>query len=105
MEGGRWEDAHRDGWDPGARLVDQDRDGIMAEVVSPTIGMVLCNHGDIDYKQGCFDAYNLWMVEHMEFGQTLMRREIRRAAEASGAKPEAGQGAQEGPKGPRIRTV
>ena len=30
------------GWDPKARLKDQDRDGIAAEMIYPTIGMVLC---------------------------------------------------------------
>src|SRR3977135_3795737 len=30
--GSRFEDLHRGGWDPDARLVDQDRDGVAAEV-------------------------------------------------------------------------
>ena len=26
--------------------------------------MVICNHPDFDYKQACFDAYNLWIAEY-----------------------------------------
>ena len=37
---------HRGGWDPEARMADQDRDGVAAEVIYPTVGMMLCNHPD-----------------------------------------------------------
>lgn len=59
-----FEDLHRSGWDPKARLADQDRDGIAAEVIYPTVGMVLCNHPDFDFKKACFDAYNLWIADY-----------------------------------------
>jgi predicted TIM-barrel fold metal-dependent hydrolase len=79
--GARFEDLHRGGWDPDARLADQDKDGVSAEVVYPTVGMLLCNHPDFDYKQACFDAYNLWIAEFagahpdrlIGIGQTAMR--------------------------------
>src|SRR5262249_56060968 len=61
--GARFEDLHRGGWDPQARLADQERDGVAAEVLYPTVGMMLCNHPDFDLKQACFDAYNLWIAE------------------------------------------
>ena len=72
---------HRGGWDPDARLADQDRDGVAAEVIYPTVGMVLCNHQDFDYKKACFDAYNRWIAEYcaahpdrlLGCGQTAMR--------------------------------
>ena len=78
---GRFEDWHRGGWDPEARLADQDRDGVSAEVIYPTVGMVLCNHKDLDYKKACFDAYNLWITEYcsahperlLGCGQTAIR--------------------------------
>ena len=38
------------------RLADQDRDGVGAEIIYPTVGMVLCNHKDLDYKTVCFEA-------------------------------------------------
>jgi predicted TIM-barrel fold metal-dependent hydrolase len=81
MWGVRFEDLHRGGWDPDARMADQDRDGVSAEVVYPTVGMMICNHPDFDYKQACFDAYNLWIAEFcgahpdrlIGVGQTAMR--------------------------------
>ena len=63
MGGVKFEDMHRGGWDPKARIADQDRDGVAAEVIYPTVGMLLCNHKDYDYKKACFDAYNLWIAE------------------------------------------
>jgi len=47
-----------------ARLADQERDGVAAEVLYPTVGMMICNHPDVDFKQACFDAYNLWIAEY-----------------------------------------
>jgi len=81
VSGVLFDDLHRGGWDPDARLTDQDRDGIAAEVIYPTVGMVLCNHPDFDYKKACFDAYNLWIAEYCAAhpdrlfgaGQTAMR--------------------------------
>ncbi len=81
MFGARFEDLHRGGWDPEARLADQDRDGVSAEILYPTVGMMLCNHPDFEYKQACFDAYNLWIAEYCAahpdrlfgIGQTAMR--------------------------------
>jgi predicted TIM-barrel fold metal-dependent hydrolase len=81
MFGARFEDLHRGGWDPEARLADQARDGVSAEVIYPTVGMMICNHPDFDYKQACFDAYNLWIAEYcaahpdrlLGIGQTAMR--------------------------------
>lgn len=59
----RFSDLHRGGWDGKARVQDQDRDGIAAEIIYPSVGMVLCNHPDADYKQACFAAYNRWLAE------------------------------------------
>jgi len=81
VTGVRFEELHRGGWDPEARLADQARDGVHAEVVYPTVGMQLCNHRDFDYKQACFDAYNRWIASYCEphpdrllgCGQTAMR--------------------------------
>jgi uncharacterized protein len=81
IAGVRFEELHRGGWDPVARLGDQARDGVAAEVIYPTVGMVLCNHKDFDYKKACFDAYNRWIAEYcataptrlLGVGQTAMR--------------------------------
>jgi predicted TIM-barrel fold metal-dependent hydrolase len=81
MFGARFEDMHRGGWDPQARLADQDRDGVSAEILYPTVGMMLCNHPDFDFKHACFAAYNRWIAEYsgappdrpLGIGQTAMR--------------------------------
>ncbi|MDH3685894.1 MAG: hypothetical protein OEP95_06680, partial [Myxococcales bacterium] len=44
-----FDELHRGGWDPEARMDDQKRDGVAAEIIYPTVGMVLCNHEDFDY--------------------------------------------------------
>jgi predicted TIM-barrel fold metal-dependent hydrolase len=59
----RWDELNAGGWDPKARLDAQDLDGIHAEVLYPSVGMVLCNHPDIDYMKACLDAYNRWLAE------------------------------------------
>jgi predicted TIM-barrel fold metal-dependent hydrolase len=92
-----FEDLHRGGWDPDARLADQDRDGVAAEVIYPTVGMMLCNHEDFDYKKACFDAYNRWITEYCSHhptrllgcGQTAMRTPAEGAADLHSIK-EAG---------------
>jgi predicted TIM-barrel fold metal-dependent hydrolase len=76
-----WDELHAGGWDPKARLAEQDRDGVAAEVLYPSVGMLLCNVADADYKKACFDAYNLWMAEFQALapqrligiGQTALR--------------------------------
>jgi len=64
VSGTRFEELHRGGWDPEARMADQDRDGVSAEIIYPTVGMVLCNHPDFDYKKACFEAYNRWITQY-----------------------------------------
>lgn len=48
-------------WDPESRLADQQREGISAEVIYPSVGMVLLGHPDIEYKDACLEAYNRWL--------------------------------------------
>lgn len=81
VSGVRFEELHRGGWDPDARLSEQDRDGVSAEIIYPTVGMVLCNIDDFDLKKACFDAYNRWIAAYcathptrlLGCGQTAMR--------------------------------
>jgi predicted TIM-barrel fold metal-dependent hydrolase len=76
-----WDELHPGGWDPKARLAEQDRDGVTTEVLYPSVGMLLCNHPDADYKHACFDAYNQWLAEFCStapdrlvgIGQTALR--------------------------------
>jgi predicted TIM-barrel fold metal-dependent hydrolase len=79
--GASFADLHRSGWDPTARLADQQRDGVAAEVIYPSVGMLLCNHPDVDYKRACFQAYNRWIASYcaadpkrlLGCGQTALR--------------------------------
>ncbi len=76
-----WEELYPGGWDPAARIDEQRRDGVAAEVIYPSTGMLLCNHPDADYKKACFDAYNQWIAEYQSqapdrligLGQTALR--------------------------------
>ncbi len=80
-KGAVWEKLHKGGWDPQARIADQDRDGISAEVLYPSVGMEICNIPDLELKQACMDAYNLWLAEYCDpyperligLAQTAMR--------------------------------
>lgn len=56
-----WDDLHPAGHDGEARLAVQDEEGIASEIIYPSMGMVLCNHPDVDYRKACFDAYNRWL--------------------------------------------
>ncbi len=62
----RWEELHPAGHDPRARLAIQESEGVSAEVLYPSVGMVLCGHPDADYKKACFDAYNRWLAGFCE---------------------------------------
>ena len=64
VRGERFADLHKSGWDPAFRIADQQRDGVAAEVIYPTVGMVLCNHKDVEYKRACFQAYNRWIADY-----------------------------------------
>jgi predicted TIM-barrel fold metal-dependent hydrolase len=62
--GVKFDELWRSGWDPKYRLADQDKDGVGAELIYPTVGMLLCNHADFDFKKACFEAYNRWLAEY-----------------------------------------
>lgn len=64
-EGG-FADMHKGGWDPKYRIEAQNRDGILAEIIYPTIGMLLCALPDADYKHACFNAFNHWMRDFIQ---------------------------------------
>jgi predicted TIM-barrel fold metal-dependent hydrolase len=58
-----WDELHPAGWDPRARLAIQDEEQVQAEVIYPSVGLMLHLHPDLDYKKACFDAYNRWLVQ------------------------------------------
>lgn len=81
MAGMTFADAPAGGWQTAARLEAQDRDGVIAEVIYPTMGMVLCNHPDSALQNALFQAYNHWLAEMVAeaptrlfgIGQTALR--------------------------------
>ena len=56
-----FETCRRSAWDPEYRLADQERDGIAAEIIYPSVGLIVLSLADIDYKNSCIDAYNRWL--------------------------------------------
>ena len=62
MSGVPFSELHRAGWDPEYRVAAQETDGIDGEVLYPSVGMLLCNHRDLDLKKAMFDAYNRWIA-------------------------------------------
>ncbi|MFP5413498.1 MAG: amidohydrolase family protein [Gammaproteobacteria bacterium] len=57
----KFEDIPKAAWDPKFRTEAQDRDGVCAEIIYASIGMVLCTHKDFAYKSACMRAYNRWL--------------------------------------------
>ena len=62
----RWEDVRAGGYDPAARIEEQDQDGVNLEILYPTprIGNQLVWHrDDADFHIACIRAYNDWLAE------------------------------------------
>ncbi|MBY0399579.1 amidohydrolase, partial [Myxococcota bacterium] len=57
----RWETLNPAGYEPKARLALIDSEGIDAEVIFPSVGMILCRVKDLAYRKACNDAYNRWL--------------------------------------------
>ena len=51
-------------WDPGARLEEQDRDTIAAEVLYSSWGLFLFGMDDDDLRTECFSVFNDWAGEY-----------------------------------------
>ncbi len=61
----RFEDIRRGGYDPAARLVEMDRDGVDAEVLYPTprLANAIVANKDVEYHLAMVAAYNDWISE------------------------------------------
>ena len=62
-----YESARPSGWDPAERLKDQDIDGVVAEVLYPTLGMPLFQLKDEELQRECFHVYNDWAAEFCSY--------------------------------------
>jgi uncharacterized protein len=58
-----YEAARPSGWDPVERLKDQDLDGVVAEVLYSSLGIVLLNMKDVELQQAALRVYNDWLAE------------------------------------------
>ena len=61
----RYEDALPGGWDPAARLKDQDIDGVDGEVLHPTLGFRMFWLSDPELQRAVFRAYNDWLGDYI----------------------------------------
>ncbi len=61
----RFEEVRSGGWDPDARIKDMEIDGVAAEVLYPSLAMMLFAYDDDGrYQSACFRAYNDWLAEY-----------------------------------------
>lgn len=67
-----WDELHPGSLYPAARIKVQDQENVKAEVIFPSVGMLVCNHPDADYKKVCFDAYNRWIFEFSSFNSNRL---------------------------------
>lgn len=66
----RWEDTRPGGYDPKARLPEQDQDGVCAEVLYPTPRpsmAIFGNKRDPEFQVACMQAYNDWLSEYCSY--------------------------------------
>ncbi len=65
-----WENIRPGGWDPAARLLEQDQDRVDAEIMYPTpriSGGVFYNRTDPDFHNSMIQAYNNWLSEYCSY--------------------------------------
>jgi len=63
----RWEEARPGGYDPRARIAEQDQDNVDAEVLYPTPRLssaIFTNRSDPDFHLACVRAYNDWLSDY-----------------------------------------
>ena len=63
MWGKQEEEGRRGGWDPAARIEDMAIDGILAEVLYPSMALVIFGMEDPALQAACFRAYNNWLAD------------------------------------------
>jgi uncharacterized protein len=66
-EGKGYSDALPGGWDPAARIKDQDADGVVGEVLYTTLGFRLYWIQDGGLLGACFRVYNDWLSEFCSY--------------------------------------
>lgn len=59
-------------WDPAERLKEQDIDGVSAEVLYTSMGMLLFGLDDGELRTDCFRAFNDWAAEYCSYNPTRL---------------------------------
>jgi predicted TIM-barrel fold metal-dependent hydrolase len=59
----KYSDVRSAGYDARDRLAYMDQDGLAAEIIYASVGMGICMHRDVEYKNACMQAYNRWLAE------------------------------------------
>ena len=54
-------------WDPAERLKEQDADGVSAEALYTSMGMLLFGLDDAELRGACFHAFNDWAAEYCSY--------------------------------------
>src|SRR5262245_31267136 len=54
-------------WDPAERLKEQDADGVSAEALYTSMGMLLFGLDDAELRAACFHAFNDWAAEYCSY--------------------------------------
>jgi len=72
LETAGYEAARPSGWDPAARLADQDVDGVAAEVLYATLGMRLFRVPDGALQRTLFRVYNDWLAEFCAYAPSRL---------------------------------
>ncbi len=62
-----FEAAPKSVWDPAERLKEQDADGVSAEVLYTSMGMLLFGLDDAELRAACFRAFNDWAAEYCSY--------------------------------------
>lgn len=58
----RFTDCDPASWDGDHRARSQDEAGLAAEVIYPSLSLVLARHPDLDYRRACLESYNRWLA-------------------------------------------
>ena len=72
LEHAGYESARPSGWDPAERLLDQDVDGVSAEVLYGTLGMRLFRMTDGELQRAFFGVYNDWLADFCAYAPTRL---------------------------------
>jgi predicted TIM-barrel fold metal-dependent hydrolase len=91
------------GWDPAARIKDQEIDGMAAEVLYATSALVFFSVEDLALQRALFRAYNDWLAEFCSYNpQRLVGLALISLEDIDEAVQELGRCAKRGLKGALI---